>query len=116
MAVGAGQDRRAARRAQRVRAEAGVQPGALPGQAVDARSLVDHAAVRPDGMGGVIITDEDQHVGPSRHRRPRWSSRQRRIDGIGGGTLPSHPARGTARYANGTTAAPEPRAGRRLPK
>ena len=64
MAVLAGQDAGPAGRADRVDAEAGVQPHALAGDAVEIRRLVDPAAVGADGVCRMVVGHDEQDVRP----------------------------------------------------
>ena len=65
--VGAGQDRGPARRADRVGAEAVVEPHAAGGDAVEVGRAVDAAAVAAHGMRRVVVAHDEQNVGRAAH-------------------------------------------------
>ncbi len=67
VAVGAGEDRRARRGAQRVRDEAVVEAPPVGGELVDARCLVDDRAVAADRVGGVVVGQDEDDVGSAVH-------------------------------------------------
>ena len=78
----AGQDRRAARRADRVGHEDVVEPHALAGEAVDVRRRVHPRAVGADRVGGVVVRHDEDDVrtvgGGSRTGQDREQDRQNR--------------------------------------
>ena len=69
VAVLAGEDRRAAGRADRVRGVNAIEPHALLREPVDIRRRVDggeERAVGPDGVGRMIVRHDIQDIGPPR--------------------------------------------------
>ena len=60
----AGEDGGAARGADGIHRETPVQTKALATDAIQIRGLVDDAAVRTDGVGGVVVRHDEQDVGP----------------------------------------------------
>src|SRR5690348_14861821 len=62
VAVLASKNRSAARRADRIRAEAVGETNALTSNAIDVRRMVDLASVCRDGMGGVIVRHHIEDV------------------------------------------------------
>jgi hypothetical protein len=70
MIVRAGQNRRAARRADRVGAEATIEPHAASRDPVQVRRFVDAAAVATHCMGGMVVGHDEEDVRPGvRHGR-----------------------------------------------
>ena len=74
VAVLAGEDRRPAGAADRVDAEAVVEPHARLGQAIEVGRLVHPAAIGADGVRGVVVAHDEQDVGPARRPRCRGDS------------------------------------------
>ena len=75
--VGAGEDRRARGRADRVRDVAMLEPHAALGQPVDMGRVVDSCAIGRDGLRGVVVGHDEDDVGPIWHgsgpRLSRWA-------------------------------------------
>ena len=63
--VGARQDRRTARCADRVRAEGCVHAHAAIGNPIEVGSSVDTTAIRRDRVGGVVVRHDEEEVGTS---------------------------------------------------
>ena len=76
----AGQNRGAARRADRVRGKHVREQRALAGQPIDVRRLVDARPVGADGVRRVVVGHDEDDVGPG-----RWPL-HRPLDGHAGGT------------------------------
>ncbi len=75
VAVGAGQQGRPARCAERVGREEVLEPDPGLADRVDVGRGVDHRPVGADGVGRVVVAEEEQDVGPA---RAGWRSGHRR--------------------------------------